>query len=74
MAGAELLGAQEHRACGVSPVPLVPQESSILPLQSAKCGSLLQNLLKKQPFSRKESIIKKDLRRRSKVFQSSIKD
>ncbi|KMM36979.1 hypothetical protein AB986_13840 [Alkalihalobacillus macyae] len=36
-------GETPRRYCGVSPVPLVPQESSILPLQLAKFGLLFNN-------------------------------
>ncbi len=43
------------RFCGVSPVPLVPQESSILPLQSAKCG-FYSIIVQKQQSYRKEPL------------------
>ncbi|MDQ0484466.1 hypothetical protein QO000_003450 [Alkalihalobacillus hemicentroti] len=36
--GGTLEPPRRLRSCGVSPVPLVPQESSILSLQLAKCG------------------------------------
>ncbi|KMM38404.1 hypothetical protein AB986_03625 [Alkalihalobacillus macyae] len=46
------------RSSGVSPVPLVPQESSILPLQLAKCGFysiIVSNILLEKSLQKKAS-------------------